>query len=60
MKDKAFIGAILTMVLIYLLISFVVWDLNAKHWDMGARVLYVIFGPIAAGIAYAGIKIGGN
>jgi hypothetical protein len=58
MKNKAFIGAILTMILIYLLISFAVWELNAKHWDMGARVLYVIFGPMIAGIAYAGIKIG--
>tara|TARA_R110000822_G_C15324121_1_gene493995 strand:+ start:476 stop:652 length:177 start_codon:yes stop_codon:yes gene_type:complete len=57
MKDKPLIGAILTTVLIYLLISFAVWDLNAKHWDMEARVLYVIFGPMIAGIVYAGIKI---
>ena len=53
MKGKNLIIAILPMVLIYLLISFTVWNLNAKDWDMGVRVMYVIFGPMITGIVYA-------
>jgi hypothetical protein len=53
MQNKSIIVAILTMVLIYLLISFTVWNLNAKHWDMGVRMMYVIFSPMIAGIVYA-------
>lgn len=52
MKGKNLIIAILPMVLIYLLISFTVWNLNAKDWDMGVRIMYVIFSPMIAGIVY--------
>jgi hypothetical protein len=57
MKDKALIGAIVTMVAIYLLVGFCVWDLNAKNWDIGARIMYSIFGTMVAGLVYSGIKM---
>jgi hypothetical protein len=57
MKDKALIGALATMIIVYLLVSFAVWDLNAGRWDMGARVMYVIFSPMFAAIVYSGIRL---
>jgi hypothetical protein len=57
MKDKALIGALATMIIVYLLVSFAVWDLNAGCWDMGARVMYAIFSPMFAAIVYSSIKI---
>ena len=42
---------VLSMTATYLLISFIMWDLNASHWPMGARVLYAIFGTGFSGIA---------
>lgn len=57
MKNKPIIAAILTMVAIYLLISFVAWELNAKYWKPEARVMYALFSPIFAALMYSGIKI---
>jgi hypothetical protein len=57
MKNKALIAAILTIVAIYLLISFAVWDLNAKNWEIGVRVIYSFWCPIFAVLTYFGCKI---
>lgn len=53
-NNKPIIAALSTMVVIYLLISFVIWDLNAKHWEVPARVMYVIFSLIFAVLVYLG------
>jgi hypothetical protein len=58
MKDKSIIGAILTMVVLYLLISFAAWELNAKNWAVEARVLYAIWGTIISLLVFAMIKLG--
>ena len=59
MKDnKPLIAALLTMVGIYLLISFAVWDLNAKNWKMEVRVMYSFWCPIFAVLVYSGCKLG--
>lgn len=57
-NNKPLIAAILTMVAIYLLFSFAVWDLNAKNWEMGVRVMYSLWSPVFALLAYSGCKIG--
>jgi hypothetical protein len=54
---KPLIAVILTMIGFYLLVSFAIWDLNASHWAIGARVLYALFSPIFSGLAYSIIKI---
>ncbi len=59
-NNKPIIAALLTMVVIYLLISFAIWDLNAKHWEAPARVMYALFSPIFAALVYSGIKIDNN
>ena len=55
-NKKPIIGAIITMMVIYLLMSFCVWDLNAKHWETPARIVYAMFAPIFAVVAYSAIK----
>ena len=57
-NNKALIAAILTIVAIYLLIAFAVWDLNAKNWEMVVRVMYAFWSPIFAVLVYSGCKIG--
>jgi hypothetical protein len=57
-QTAAIIGAILTMVVFYFLISFVLLDVNAKNWNMGARVLYCVFSPLFSIWVFVGIKIG--
>jgi hypothetical protein len=59
-ENKPLIAAILTMVAIYLLVSFAVWDLNAKNWEMGVRVMYSLWSPIFSVLIYSGTKIYGN
>jgi hypothetical protein len=59
-NNKPIIAALLTMVAIYLLISFAAWELNAKYWLTEARVMYSVFSPIFAALVYSGIKLGGN
>ena len=56
-NNKPLIAAILTMVGIYLLVSFAIWDLNAKHWSIEARVMYAMFSPVFSIWVYAGIKL---
>ena len=59
MKDnKPLLVGLLTMVAIYLLVSFAVWDLNAKNWEMAVRVMYAFWSPIFAVLVYSGCKIG--
>jgi hypothetical protein len=53
MKNKPIIAAILTMVVLYLLISFAAWELNAKNWVLEARVLYAIFSPIISLMSFS-------
>ena len=60
MKINPIIAALLTMVAIYLLISFAIWDLNAKNWETGARVMYAIFAPIFAVLMYSTVKLNQN
>ena len=57
MKNKALISAILTMVVIYLLISFAMWDLNAKHWKAEVRGLYALFSPVFSALVYSSVKM---
>ena len=62
MKNKPIIAAILTMVVLYLLISFAAWELNAKNWVLEARVLYAIFSPILSLMSFSIVyqTYGGN
>ncbi len=60
MKINPLIAALLTMVAIYLLISFAIWDLNAKYWKTEARVMYAIFSPIFAMLMYSTVKLNQN
>ena len=50
-----FIGWLFSCLVIYLIIAFVRVDLNALHWDMGARIFLVVLCAItgfwAAGVA---------
>lgn len=57
-NNKPLIAAILTMVAIYMLISFAIWDLNAKHWQTEVRVMYAFWGPIFSVLVYSGVKLG--
>lgn len=57
MKNKALISAIITMVVIYLLISFAVLDLNPKHWKIALRVMYSLFSPIFSALVYSSVKL---
>ena len=59
-ENKPLIAGLLTMVAIYLLISFAVWDLNAKNWEIAVRVMYAFWSPIFAVLVYSACKIGGN
>lgn len=59
-NNKPIIAAVLTMLAIYLMIAFAIWDLNAKNWEVPARVMYAIFSPIFAGLVYSGVKIESN
>ena len=57
MKINPIIAALLTMVGIYLLISFAIWELNAKYWGTAARVVYALFAPIFAALMYSTVKL---
>lgn len=57
MKDKSIIGAILTMVVLYLLVSFAAWELNPKNWVVEARVMYALFCPIFSLLVFVMIKL---
>ena len=56
-NNKPLIGAILTMVAFYLLISFSIWDLNAKNWTIVTRTMYSCFSPAFSIFVYAGLKL---
>jgi putative effector of murein hydrolase LrgA (UPF0299 family) len=58
--NKPLLGAIVTMIVLYLLISFAIWDLNAKHWDVELRAMYVIFSPMFVGLVYSGMRLDQN
>jgi hypothetical protein len=62
MINKPIIAAILTMVVLYLLISFAAWELNAKNWVLEARILYAIFSPILSLMSFSIVyqTYGGN
>ena len=53
MRNKPIIAAILTMVVLYLLISFAAWELNAKNWVLEVRVSYAIFSPILSLMSFS-------
>jgi len=57
-ENKPIVAGLLTTVAIYLLVSFAVWDLNPKHWEMVVRVLCSFSCPIFAVLVYSGCKIG--
>jgi hypothetical protein len=48
---------VLSMNATYLLVSFIMWDLNASHWPMGARVLYAVFGTGFSAITTSGVYL---
>jgi hypothetical protein len=56
-KNQPLIAASLTMIIVYLLVSFAIWDLNAKHWSMETRIMYAIFSTMFAMWVYAGTKL---
>ena len=59
-KNKPLVAGLLTIVAIYLLISFAVWDLNAKNWEIVVRVMCSFSCLIFAVLVYSACKIGGN
>ena len=59
-NNKPLIAAILTMLAIYLLISFAIWEINAKYWKTEARVMYALFAPIFAALMYSSVKLEQN
>jgi len=42
---------IMSMCFIYLLFAFVTWDMNAGNWEIGARIMYTMFGTICSAVA---------
>ena len=56
-NNKPIVGAILTMIVFYLLISFSIWDLNAKNWSIVTRSMYSCFGPVFSIFVYVGLKL---
>ena len=49
---KQLVIFIAAMAALYVLVSFSVWDLNAKNWDIAVRILYTVIGtPLAFGIS---------
>lgn len=57
MRINPIIAALLTMVGIYLLISFATWELNAKYWKTEARVMYALFAPIFAALMHSSVQL---
>jgi hypothetical protein len=57
---KTIISIILTLVLFYLALSFVVLDLNFKNWTEGMRLFYALFSVPFATIVYAFLRLEGE
>jgi hypothetical protein len=55
-KNKPILGAITTMIVFYLLIAFVLLDINAYNWNINARAIYALWSPIFSVLVYSGIK----
>ena len=55
-NKKPIIGALISMILMYLLISFVVWDLNTKNWQTELRLMYSFWSPIISLLIYISIR----
>ena len=55
-NNKPLIGIILTMIITYLMVSFIKWDLNAKHWDVPIRGMFATLSPIFSVLIYLAIK----
>ena len=45
------------MVFIYLLVGFVAWDLNAKHWSIEARLMFAFWGPVISAVTLSTKRI---
>jgi hypothetical protein len=41
---------IMSMCFIYLLVAFMTWDINAGNWEIGARIMYVLFATICSAV----------
>jgi len=54
--NKPILLAIATMIMIYLLISFITWDINAHNWDIMARVSWALWSPIFSLLVYISFK----
>lgn len=52
MIKKLLLPIITIMCIFYLLVSFIVWDLNASHWNIAVRFAYAFFCPILSVITY--------
>ena len=55
-NNKPIIGALISMLVMYLLISFVVWDLNTKNWQTELRLMYSFWSPIISLLIYISIR----
>ena len=51
MRGRIAIGAVLGVVLAYLVGAFAGWEFNPGHWQQEARFYWICF---AAGLAFAG------
>jgi hypothetical protein len=56
-NNKPLIAGILSMVVIYLLISFALWEVNPKNWHIAARAAYAMFSPFFSCLVYSAFKI---
>jgi hypothetical protein len=56
-QTNAYLTFFLSLIFIYLIISFGVWDLNASHWDKELRMGYAFFAPIMAMLCVGYTKI---
>lgn len=45
------------MAFIYLLVGFVAWDLNAKHWSIEARLMFAFWGPVISAVTLSTKRI---
>jgi hypothetical protein len=55
-NNKPLIAGILSMIVIYLLISFALWEITPKNWHIAFRFAYAMFSPVVSCLVYSAIK----
>jgi hypothetical protein len=56
-QPNAYLIFFLSLIFIYLMASFVVWDFNPSHWDKVLRMTFAFGAPIMAMMCVAFTKI---